>query len=101
LPPGSAAPRIAQFAKDFKLHYTNLTEYVAETEEIIALSKNTDTGFLLQTGLAPGYWFISPWTIPTISKWLQSKLGPHAGIQSRCLTKHAVALTFMDLLGVQ
>jgi saccharopine dehydrogenase-like NADP-dependent oxidoreductase len=51
---GSAAPRIAQFAKDFKLHYTNLTEYVAETEEIIALSKN-DTGFLLQTGLAPGY----------------------------------------------
>lgn len=53
--PGSAAPRIAQFAKDFNLHYANLTEYVAETEQIIALSKNADTGFLLQTGLAPGY----------------------------------------------
>ena len=44
--PGSVAPRIAQFAKDFNLHYANLTEYVAETEEIIALSKNTDTGKL-------------------------------------------------------
>jgi hypothetical protein len=54
LPPGSAAPRIAQFAKDFKLHYTNLTEYVAETEEIIALSKN-------------GYWF-------SIANWLSFRI---------------------------
>jgi saccharopine dehydrogenase-like NADP-dependent oxidoreductase len=53
--PGSAAPRIAHFAKKYNLHYVNLTEYVAETEEIIALSKNATTGFLLQTGLAPGY----------------------------------------------
>jgi saccharopine dehydrogenase-like NADP-dependent oxidoreductase len=53
--PGSQAPRIAQFAKDFNLHYANLTEYVSETKEIIALAKDAKTGFMLQTGLAPGY----------------------------------------------
>ena len=53
--PGSQAPRIAQFAKDYNLHYANLTEYVAETEAIKALAKNAKTGFILQTGLAPGY----------------------------------------------
>jgi saccharopine dehydrogenase-like NADP-dependent oxidoreductase len=53
--PGSQAPRIAQFAKDYNLHYANLTEYVAETEQIIALAKDAKTGFVLQTGLAPGY----------------------------------------------
>lgn len=53
--PGSQAPRIAQFAKDFHLHYANLTEYVAETEAIISLAKDAKTGFVLQTGLAPGY----------------------------------------------
>jgi saccharopine dehydrogenase-like NADP-dependent oxidoreductase len=53
--PGSQAPRIAQFAKDYELHYANLTEYVAETEQIKALAKDATTGFILQTGLAPGY----------------------------------------------
>lgn len=53
--PGSLAPKMAQFAKDFGMHYANLTEYVAETEKIIKLSKNANTGFVLQTGLAPGY----------------------------------------------
>jgi saccharopine dehydrogenase-like NADP-dependent oxidoreductase len=53
--PGSQAPRIAEFAKDFELHYANLTEYVAETEKIKALAKDVTTGFILQTGLAPGY----------------------------------------------
>lgn len=53
--PGSQAPRIAQFAKDFNLHYANLTEYVSETEEIMTLAKDAKTGFVLQTGLAPGY----------------------------------------------
>ena len=53
--PGSQAPRLAGFAKDFKMHYANLTEYVAETDEIIALAKDADTGFILQTGLAPGF----------------------------------------------
>jgi saccharopine dehydrogenase-like NADP-dependent oxidoreductase len=37
------------------LHYANLTEYVAETEKIKTLAKDATTGFILQTGLAPGY----------------------------------------------
>ncbi len=53
--PGSQAPRMARFAKDFKMHYANLTEYVAETDEIIKLAENAETGFILQTGLAPGF----------------------------------------------
>ncbi len=53
--PGSLAPRIAGYAKTYKLHYANLTEYVKETEQIIELAKDAETGFLLQTGLAPGY----------------------------------------------
>ncbi|MFA9195032.1 saccharopine dehydrogenase C-terminal domain-containing protein [Flavobacterium sp. FBOR7N2.3] len=53
--PGSQAPRIAKLAKEYHLHYANLTEYVAETDEIIALAKEANTGFILQTGIAPGY----------------------------------------------
>ncbi|MDQ6786791.1 MAG: saccharopine dehydrogenase NADP-binding domain-containing protein [Acidobacteriota bacterium] len=53
--PGSQAPRMARFAKDFKMHYANLTEYVFETDEIINLAKDAETGFVLQTGLAPGF----------------------------------------------
>jgi saccharopine dehydrogenase-like NADP-dependent oxidoreductase len=53
--PGSQSPRIAEFAKDFELHYVNLTEYVAETEKIKGLAKDASTGFILQAGLAPGY----------------------------------------------
>ncbi len=53
--PGSQAPKMAQFAKDFKMHYANLTEYVAETDQIMALAENAETGFVLQTGLAPGF----------------------------------------------
>jgi saccharopine dehydrogenase-like NADP-dependent oxidoreductase len=53
--PGGQAPRMARFAVDHKLHYANLTEYVAETDEIIAMAANADTGFILQTGLAPGF----------------------------------------------
>jgi saccharopine dehydrogenase-like NADP-dependent oxidoreductase len=53
--PGSQAPRLARFARDFKMHYANLTEYVDETEEIMELAKDAETGFILQTGLAPGF----------------------------------------------
>lgn len=53
--PGAQAPRMARFARDFKMHYANLTEYVAETDEIIALARDAETGFVLQTGLAPGF----------------------------------------------
>lgn len=53
--PGSLAPRMARFARDFGLHYVNMTEYVAETNEIMLLAKNAETGFVLQSGIAPGY----------------------------------------------
>ena len=53
--PGGQAPRMARFAKDFRMHYANLTEYVAETDEIIRIASDADTGFILQTGLAPGF----------------------------------------------
>ncbi len=53
--PGTMAPKMAKFAKDFHLHYANLTENVAETDKIMALAKDATTGFVLQTGLAPGY----------------------------------------------
>jgi saccharopine dehydrogenase-like NADP-dependent oxidoreductase len=53
--PGGQAPKMARFAFDFKMHYANLTEYVAETDEIIKLANNAETGFVLQTGLAPGF----------------------------------------------
>ena len=53
--PGSQAPRIAKLARDHKAHYANLTEYVTETEEIKEIGKNANVGFVLQTGLAPGF----------------------------------------------
>lgn len=53
--PGSQAPRIARLAKQFGLHYVNLTEYVQETAEIVEIAKDATTGFVLQAGLAPGY----------------------------------------------
>ena len=90
--PGSQAPRIAKFAKDFNLHYANLTEYVSETEEIMALAKDAKTGFILQTGLAPGYidllanglfqQFCIDYEIDKVDK-LEMKVG--------ALTNHAVA----------
>lgn len=53
--PGSQAPRLAQYAKDFNLHYANLTEYVRETDLVTEIAKDANTGFILQTGLAPGF----------------------------------------------
>lgn len=53
--PGAQAPTLAGYSRDFRMHYANLTEYVAETDAIIELAKDAETGFVLQTGLAPGY----------------------------------------------
>lgn len=52
--PGGEAPRMAKLAREHHLHYVNLTEYVAETQEIEGIARGADRGFLLQTGLAPG-----------------------------------------------
>jgi len=90
--PGSQAPRMAQFAKDFNMHYANLTEYVSETSQIVASAKNAETGFILQTGLAPGYidllangifqQFCMDFEVDKVDK-LEFKVG--------ALTNHAVA----------
>lgn len=90
--PGSQAPKIAQFAKDFHMHYANLTEYVEETNKIMALAKDAKTGFVLQTGLAPGYidllanklfqQFCKEFEVDKVDK-LEFKVG--------ALTNHAVA----------
>jgi len=53
--PGSQAPRMARLAVKHGCHYANLTEYIAETNEIKEIAKDADTGFILQTGLAPGF----------------------------------------------
>ncbi|RDY58608.1 saccharopine dehydrogenase family protein [Flagellimonas nanhaiensis] len=53
--PGSLAPTMAKYARDYNMHYANLTEYVDETNQIMELARGADTGFVLQTGLAPGY----------------------------------------------
>lgn len=53
--PGSQAPRIAGMAKEYNMHYANLTEYVKETNDIIEIAKGANQGFVLQTGLAPGF----------------------------------------------
>jgi saccharopine dehydrogenase-like NADP-dependent oxidoreductase len=53
--PGKEAPRMARLARRHDLHYANLTEHVEETEEIQEIAQGAARGFLLQTGLAPGY----------------------------------------------
>jgi saccharopine dehydrogenase-like NADP-dependent oxidoreductase len=53
--PGALAPAMATLCLKHGLHYVNLTEYVQETQEIIDMAEDAETGFILQTGLAPGY----------------------------------------------
>jgi saccharopine dehydrogenase-like NADP-dependent oxidoreductase len=53
--PGSLAPAMARLCLEYGMHYVNLTEYVRETEEIMNIATDAETGFILQTGLAPGY----------------------------------------------
>ncbi len=90
--PGSLAPEMAQLAKDFKMHYANLTEYVSETETIKELAKDAETGFLLQTGLAPGYIDVlgNHLFLEFCEKYNVEKVDTIA-LKVGALTKHAVA----------
>ena len=88
--PGGQAPRMARFAKDFKMHYANLTEYVAETDEIIELAKDAETGFILQTGLAPG--FINVLAMSLYNKFVadfENEKIEKIGMKVGALTAHA------------
>lgn len=53
--PGAAAPFVAGLALEHGLHYVNLTEHVAETEQILEMVHGAGTAFVLQAGLAPGF----------------------------------------------
>jgi saccharopine dehydrogenase-like NADP-dependent oxidoreductase len=53
--PGREAPRLARLAREHRLHYANLTEHVRETAEVMEIAAGAEQGFLLQTGLAPGF----------------------------------------------
>jgi saccharopine dehydrogenase-like NADP-dependent oxidoreductase len=88
--PGGQAPKMAQFAKDFKMHYANLTEYVAETDKIIELAEDAGTGFVLQTGLAPG--FINVLAMSLYNKFVEnyeSEKVERIGMKVGALTAHA------------
>jgi saccharopine dehydrogenase-like NADP-dependent oxidoreductase len=93
--PGSQAPRMARFALDFKMHYANLTEYVAETDEITNFAKNSDCGFILQTGLAPG--FINVLAMSLYRKFVdrfENEKIEKIGMKVGALTAHAHAPHF-------
>ena len=88
--PGAQAPRMARFAFDYKMHYANLTEYVAETDEIISLAKDAETGFVLQTGLAPG--FINVLAMSLYKKFVaqfENEEVERIGMKVGALTAHA------------
>lgn len=53
--PWTEAVRMAGLARRHGLHYANLTEHVASSEAIAELAQGADRGFVLQTGLAPGF----------------------------------------------
>ncbi|MEK7723260.1 MAG: saccharopine dehydrogenase C-terminal domain-containing protein [Acidobacteriota bacterium] len=88
--PGSQAPKLAQFSKDFKMHYANLTEYVAETDKITELAKDADTGFVLQTGLAPGFINVLAMSLYNqfVEKYNNEKV-ERIGMKVGALTAHA------------
>jgi saccharopine dehydrogenase-like NADP-dependent oxidoreductase len=93
--PGGQAPRMARFAVDFKMHYANLTEYVAETDAIINLAANAATGFILQTGLAPG--FINVLAMKLYREFVeryQNERVERVGMKVGALTAHAHAPHF-------
>ena len=77
------------------MHYANLTEYVAETDEIIELAKDADTGFVLQTGLAPG--FVNVLAISLYNDFVEKTGNPHVekiAMKVGALTAHAHAPHF-------
>ena len=93
--PGGQAPRMAQFAVDFKMHYANLTEYVAETDAIMSLAKDAETGFVLQTGLAPG--FINVLALKLYHEFVEkheNEKVERVGMKVGALTAHAHAPHF-------
>lgn len=93
--PGSEAPRMGAAAKKYRCHYVNLTEYVAETEQLRSLSKDAPTGFILQSGLAPGFVNILAHSLyqEFVQKYKKHQL-EYMGMKVGALTEHAEAPHF-------
>ena len=93
--PGSVAPKMAQLAKDYELHYVNLTEYVKETEQIKEIANGASTGFVLQTGLAPGYInVLAHHLFNFFCKEYGVEKADHLEMKVGALTEHAIAPYF-------
>ena len=101
--PGSQAPRLAQLANDHGLHYANLTEYVNETNQVTEIAKNSEKGFILQTGLAPGFInvlamklfneFTEKYNVEKVDK-IQMKVG---ALSDHVLAPHFYAFTWSPI----
>lgn len=101
--PGSQAPRLAQLAHDNDLHYANLTEYVNETNQVTEIAKNSNKGFILQTGLAPGFInvlamklfneFTSKYAVDKVDK-IKMKVG---ALSDHVLSPHFYAFTWSPI----
>jgi saccharopine dehydrogenase-like NADP-dependent oxidoreductase len=73
----SAAPyhhtlAVAHAARDVGLHYLDLTEDVASTQQVMALAEGATTAFIPQCGLAPGFVSIAAMDMTTRFERLDS-----------------------------
>ncbi|MEX2592444.1 MAG: saccharopine dehydrogenase C-terminal domain-containing protein [Anditalea sp.] len=68
--PGACCLAVAEVAVRNQMHYANLSEHIFETKKIIKLVNGNSKGFILQTGLAPG--FINIFTIKLILSFEES-----------------------------
>ncbi|WP_069660326.1 saccharopine dehydrogenase C-terminal domain-containing protein [Arcticibacter eurypsychrophilus] len=93
--PGTEAPRMGAIAKRYGAHYVNLTEYVNETEQIKKLSEDAETGFILQSGLAPGFVNILAHSLykKFVFKYKNEQV-EYIGMKVGALTEHAEAPHF-------
>jgi saccharopine dehydrogenase-like NADP-dependent oxidoreductase len=53
--PGACCLAVAEVAVRNQMHYANLSEHIFETKKILKLVNGGSKGFILQTGLAPGF----------------------------------------------
>ena len=93
--PGSQAPRIGMIARKNSSHYANLTEYVNETNQLKEIAKGAPTGFILQTGLAPGFVNVLGNSLyKDFVKTYENQQVEYLGMKVGALTKNAEAPHF-------
>ena len=90
--PGHFAPQLARLADAYGLGYANLTEHVRETREIADFARRSESGYILQTGLAPG--FINVLAMGLFKRFCEKFKVDQAGyiaMKVGALTRHATA----------